>query len=425
MRRLLLALLVLGAFAAAPAHAARTGSCLVPGVDVSCTVWNGRVVSIDDGDTLRVDLFRDGRRAPVRVRLTGVQAMEHLVYSSQTSRRRGECHALEATARLDQLITRGRGRVRLAAQDPSSRSGGRWRRALAVKIRGRWVDIGRILVAEGHALWLPNPNEYAWNADYSLLAEQAAAQGLGLWSTAYCGLGPSEGSPLRVLVNADADRNDNDFINGEWIRIRNLDPVNEVPLGGWWVRDSALRRFVFPEWATLPPGEALTVYAGEGTDTWTEFFWGQDSPVFENAGQGERAMGDGAYLFDPQGDLRAWMTYPCRADCSDPYQGAIDISAKARGREFVRLRNTAPFAVDLEGYRLHSPPYSYAFRRDSIMQPGEEMEIEVRGDPAEDTRLIKHWGETGPILNNGGDRIRLSSLRGVVLGCYAYGDAAC
>ena len=58
-------------------------------------------------------------------------------------------------------------------------------------------------------------------------------------------------------------------------------------------------------------------------------------------------------------------------------------------------------------------------------QPGEEMTIDVLGDPAEDTRLEKHWGETGPILNNGGDRVRVSSFRGVLLDCYAYGSGSC
>ena len=135
---------------------------------------------------------------------------------------------------------------------------------MAVKLNGRWRDVGRILIAEGHALWLPNCNEWAWNADYATLAERAAVQQRGIWSPTYCGLGPSDASPLRVLVNADADGDDHGFINGEWIRIRNLDTVNEVHLGGWWVRDSALRRFTFPDWATLPPGETLTVYAGDG-----------------------------------------------------------------------------------------------------------------------------------------------------------------
>ena len=53
------------------------------------------------------------------------------------------------------------------------------------------------------------------------------------------------------------------------------------------------------------------------------------------------------------------------------------------------------------------------------------MTIDVQGDPAEDSRLEKHWGRSGPILNNGGDKVRLSSFRGVELACYAYGSASC
>jgi hypothetical protein len=43
----------------------------------------------------------------------------------------------------------------------------------------------------------------------------------------------------------------------------------------------------------------------------------------------------------------------------------------------------------------------------------------------EDSRLEKHWGRSSSILNNGGDRVRISSFRGVVVACYAYGSASC
>jgi endonuclease YncB( thermonuclease family) len=425
VRRLFAFLILLAAFAATPAAEARVGSCLAPDVQELCTVWTGRVTYIGDGDTIYVDVKGDRTRKSQHVRLTGFNAMEQSTYSSIASRRRGDCHALEATSRLEQLIRGSRWRVRLAAQNPASHSRLRPRRAVAVRIGGRWHDVGAIMLAEGHALWLPNRQEWAWNAGYSATAEQAAAQGLGLWNPTYCGLGPGDTSPLRVLANADADGNDETGINGEWIRIRNLDPLNEVHLGGWWVRDSALRRYVFPDWATLPPGEALTVYVGKGTDTWTEFFWGLRNPIFENPGGGERAMGDGAYLFDPQGDLRAWMTYPCRTNCVDAYQGAVAVSARPRGRESVTVRNIGAGTIDLDGYLLQTPPYSYAFPRDSVLDPGEEMTIEVRGDPLEDTRLEKHWGRPRAILNNGGDKVRVTSFRGVELDCYAYGTASC
>jgi endonuclease YncB( thermonuclease family) len=424
MRRLLCIALAL-AFTAALAGdaAARTGSCLVPGNKTPCKVWTGHVTWIDDGDTFRVDLDGDRSRAAIKVRITGINAQEQTVYTMDPRRRRGECHAVEATARLEQLIRRSRWRVRLAAIDPSSASQGRWRRAVAVRIGGRWRDVGRILVSEGHALWLPGSAEYAWNGEYNGLAEQAMAKRQNLWNPTYCGAGPSDASPLNVTVNSDADGTDGDNVNGEWVRIRNLDPVNDVHLGGWWVRDSALHRYTFPDYTTIAPNDSLTVYVGSGTNTWTEFYWRSRKPIFDNIAG--RDMGDGAFLFDMQGDLRASMTYPCRLACADPNQGAITITPHPAGTEYVTLRNTSAAAVDLQDYRMESTPWVYTFGRDSVLQAGEAMRIDVRGDPAQDQPLRRFWGKSGPILNNGGDKVRLANFRGVVIGCSAYGTARC
>ena len=425
--RLLLAaaLALVAGLIAVPAAGARTGSCLVPGDPIQCNVWTGKVTFVADGDTIYVDIDNDGTRTAFHVRITGVNAMEQTVYASRASQRRGECHALEATARLERLIKRSRYRVRLAAQDPGSRSRSRLRRSVAVRIGGRWRDVGRRLLAEGHALWLANRSESAWNREYSVLAQRVATQGKGLWNPHYCGVGPYENSPLAIWVNSNADGSDADFVNGEWVKIRNLDPVNPVHLGGWWLRDSALRRYTFPSYTTIAPNDQITVYAGEGSDTWTEFYWDLPGPAFENTTTGEDAMGDGAYLFDVQGDLRTWMIYPCRLNCVDPHQGQIQVGAKSSGREHITLRNLAPAPIDLSTYRLDANPYSYAFDRDSVLLPGEEMRIDVRGDPAEDTRLHKHWGETGAILRNNGDTVRLASYTEITLGCYAWGDKAC
>ena len=49
----------------------------------------------------------------------------------------------------------------------------------------------------------------------------------------------------------------------------------------------------------------------------------------------------------------------------------------------------------------------------------------MRGDPALDTRLDKHWGETGPILRNNGDVLRLRSYTDIEIACFAYGDRSC
>jgi endonuclease YncB( thermonuclease family) len=422
MRVLVLALCAL-AMASVPAEA-RSGSCLLPGVTVRCSLWSGKVTYITDADTIHVRLGGDQQRV-VTVRFTGINAMEQTVYSADPRRRRGACHAVAATGRTEQMIRRGGWRVRLAAMDASSTSRKRWRRAVAVRYGGRWHDIGRALVAEGHALWLPNANEWLWNASYSALAERAAAAHRRLWDPTSCGRGPQDGIALRMEVNGDADGIDEENVNGEWLRIRNLDRVREIHLGGWTLGDSTPRRYAFPAWVTVPPGEELAVRVGRGIDTWTEVFWGLKAPIFGNTDASGHGVGDGAFLFDPDGDLRAWTTYPCRLACADPYQGALELAVNPLGREFVTVRNAGSSDVDLDGYRLWSPPHVYAFDRATALAPGEQLKLQVVGDPDEDARLLKYWGKAGSILNNRGDVVRLTNLRGTVLDCVAYGDRTC
>lgn len=427
MRRLTLLLATFLAVAAIPAtaEAARHRQCLLRGSGPSCYVWTGKVTFIADGDTFYVDIDGDRTRHAFPVRITGINAMEQTTYTSRPSQRRGECHAVEATARLDQLLKGSKYKVRLLAQDPASRSIRRLRRSVAVRSHGRWIDVGRTLLTEGHAIWLPNAREYAWNRDYSILQSRAQRAGINLWDADYCGFGPNEGQPVQMLVNWDADGNDDLDPNGEWVRIKNLDPVNPLPLGGWWLRDSALRRLRFADYTVVPPGGSITVYDGIGDDTDTEVYWGLRRPAFENVTHDERDMGDGAYLFDPQGDLRSSMVYPCREVCNDPNAGALALDVTWRGRESVRITNNGPAAIDLEPYRLVSRPYSYGFAPGSVLEPGETMRVRLYESGDDDSRLIRYWATDGPILNNSGDVVQLRRYDDASVGCFAWGASSC
>ena len=428
MRRpllLLLTFLTAATVVPAAAEAAGRGQCLLRKSGPQCYTWTGKVTFVADADTIYVDVHGDGSRARLPVRITGINAMEQTTYSSRAARRRGECHAVEATSRLEQLLKPAKYKVRLLAQDPASRSGRRLRRAVAVKVGRRWVDVGRTLMTEGHAIWLPNRREHAWNRDYSILQGRAKAAGLNLWDPAFCAPGPSEGQPIRMLVNWDADGNDQLDPNGEWVRISNDDPVNPLPLGGWWLRDSALRRLVFPDWAVVPPGGSITVYDGIGDDTEEEFYWGLKRAAFENVTNDERAMGDGAYLFDPEGDLRATMVYPCRVECADPNAGALGINASPKGRESVRVTNSGQVPIDLEPYRIVSRPYGYAFAPNSVIGPGEVMRVRLYESSQDDGRLVRYWPTNGPILNNGGDVVQLRRFDDVIVACTSWGRRAC
>lgn len=300
------------------AQAAGKRPCIPGTRGPKCTIWKAKVTFVADGDTIEVNVAGDGSSRRDRVRLTGIQAMEQSRYSSDPSKRRGQCHALAATARLEQLLRQGGNTVRLAAQNRRSRTGTRIRRSVSTRIGGHWVDVQQALVSEGLALWLPNSVEYAWNRSYSILAQRAAASGVGLWNRSSCGAGPGDENQLRLWVDWDANGDDSRNGNGEWVKIKNTDPTRAISLAQWWFRDSDLRRYSFPSWATIPAGATITLRIGRGTSRGRTLYWGQRRPVFENATGGARAMGDGGYLFDPQGDLRAWMNYPCRDACADP-----------------------------------------------------------------------------------------------------------
>ena len=426
MSRVLRPVLLLAVAAlVAPAHAAAaSGPCLPDYPNGSqCTVWNGKVRDVGDGDTLDAAIPGDGLGGLLRVRIIGIQAMEQTSY--RASQRAGDCHAVDATTRLEQLVRRSKKRIRVASLYPESRSRGRRLRSVAVRYKGRWRDVGRILISEGHALWWPGRNEDAGNVRYSVLTQRAAAARKGLFSPNYCGIGPNEGHPIKLWVNWDADGADSEDVNGEWVRVRNLDPVNPLPLTGWYLRDSGLRRFTFPPGTVLAPGAYATVYAGQGANFGSEFFWGQPKPVFENTTRDDRGMGDGAYLFDPQGDIRASMIYPCRVGCADPAAGQVAVSAQPRRNEFVEIRNNSAGPLALENYLLKSPPYSYAFAPGTVLNPGETMRVYTQGDPAEDTPLARHWGMTGEILDNGGDSATLVSYTDVTLACAAWGSRSC
>ncbi|WP_051324791.1 lamin tail domain-containing protein [Candidatus Solirubrobacter pratensis] len=407
----------------------------------ACTWWNAKRTFVADGDTIRVHIAGDRPGRIATIRFTGINAMELHRYSARSSRRRGDCHSVEAAALVDSLLERAHGRVRLAAQDPSSVTGGRLRRSVWVRSGGRWQDVARLELQAGLALWLPNAVEHAHNADYSALSQAAAAAHLGLYAPSSCGAGPDDDIPLAVDVNWDADGADGADLNGEWVQIRNLG-ARPLALAGWWLRDSWLRvspqpphrpGYEFPAPAVIPPGGAVRVHSGCGADDASAFHWCQKGGVFDNASTDGRHMGDGAYLFDPQGDLRASEIYPCLVACQDPLQGKVRIAAHPTTPESISVSNAGTEPVDLTGHVVklhlrHRPGrfiFSYAFPVGSVIAPGQTMELLPQGSPAADEPLVKHLARRPYALADTGGAVSLRSFTDVVVDCYAWGDGGC
>ena len=416
-RPALLAAAVLAALLlpASAVEAAPMAPCLPGGEGPRCLVWTGKVLSVNDGDTFMIDLDGDGRRRGVDVRFAAVQAMELTVHHPNPAKRRDECHGIEATARVEQLVKASGKRVRLTAEHASSRSDSRLARHVAVRRGGRWQDLGAILMAEGHALFLANPKEPAWNRIYDELSQQAALAGRGLWDPDHCGAGPAQDVPLTVWVNWNPPGVDNRDVNGEWTKVRNESPSRAISLAGWWIRDSMQRRSTLPAGTTLQPGQTLTLHTGRGTDRGLTRYWGLGVTLFPNVGPDH--LGDGAYLFDPQGDLRASMTYPCLVACEHPDQGALALAADPRGRgESVSVRNVSGRAVGLADKLLVvNDGFAFPLGDRSALAPGEERELRLGAD----------LGMGRPIMRDGGGVARIATYRDVTLACDAWGSGRC
>jgi endonuclease YncB( thermonuclease family) len=412
--RLALLAVTLAALVAPAAAGAARVPCLPDGGGPSCRVWTGTVLSVNDGDTFKIDLDGDGRRRGVDVRLAGVQAMELTVHHPDPANRRDECHGIEATARVEALVRGSRRRVRLTAQHASSRSDRRLARHVAVRRDGRWQDVGAILMAEGHALFLSNPKESAWNLRYDELSQHAALAGRGLFDPTHCGAGPAQDVPLRIWANWNPPGVDNRDLNGEWTKVRNDSPDRAVPLAGWWIRDSMQRRFTLPAGTVLGPGQTLTLHTGSGPDRGLTFHWGLGVTLYPNPEDG--GEGDGAYLFDPQGDLRAAMTYPCLVACGHPDAGALTLSADPRGSESVTVRNVAGRPVDLADKVLGvNEGFAFPFGDGVVLRPGQALELDLADD----------LGLDRPIMRDAGGSVRVATFRDVTLACDAWGSGRC
>ena len=287
----------------------------------------GTVVLVSDGDTIDVKIdgvAADPGREGTRIRFLATQATELYEYHRDLAKVTGECHAVDAAKRLKTLLYTASGagrRVRLTARDASSSNLGRESRFVATKSAdGTWHDVGAVLMSEGQVLPSYQKVEYTNNKLYRTLSQAAAAKGVGLWDTGFCGNGPT--ANLSVRVKWDADGDDSVNVNGEYVKITNHGPY-PVKLSGWWVRDSATRKlatatqtrrgFIFPSGATVAAGASVYVHDGKkpASAKAGHFYYGLTVPIFENVTGAPVYLGDGAYLFDPQGDLRGWEQYPC------------------------------------------------------------------------------------------------------------------
>jgi micrococcal nuclease len=393
--RILLPTLVLAiALVAVPSAHAKRVPCVVGTKAPKCKAWTAKVKFAADGDTFRPRI-KEGKKWTPRgqktVRMTGIQAPELKSYS-RAHGRSGNCMGVEAAEQLEKLIKRRT--VRLVAMKGASTTAGgrhRLRRTVQVKKGGKWIDPAMVMLEKGLVLWLPNgSDEWAWNGVYGRLAEEAAARGVGLWNPNACSKNASAAAApdtLRLKVKWDAEGTDSrKTANGEWVRIHNDDPANPVSLKGWSLRDSDLRGqkmrsgYQFPANAVIPAGGSITVHVGSGNDHDGIFYWGENKVIFDNATNDKKQMGDGAYLFDDDSEMRGHLQYPCRATCAEPLDGKLGVTARYMGieHEWVTIANRSTEWISLDEYEVENVPYFYEFTSRDVIAPGKAITLWLR-----------------------------------------------
>lgn len=107
---------------------------------------------------------------------------------------------------------------------------------------------------------------------------------------------------LKIInINYDAEGDDNENPNGEWVEIKNVEilPVN---MKDFILKDKANHMFTFPEFI-LNSEEIVRVYSGCGENSSYSLYWCSKGAIWNNDT-------DTAFLYDSQGNLIDKYEYP-------------------------------------------------------------------------------------------------------------------
>ena len=431
------ALLALG-LASAATPLLSTGA----GAATTTTYWEGRVVTVVDGDTVEVDIAGDGTSTPVTIRNAGIQTTE----MNRSTTGVPDCHAVPALEGLKALLPVG-SRVRLSAwyaDSYSSATDGQGRRRPiryvdridtdSAGVR-RYVDVQHAQVLAGHAMWKTEPVEKARDATYNAAMQVAMAKRVNLWNSSLCGAGPSQANPLRMWINYEADGSDLENLQGEYLRLQNRGST-DVALAGWRLRlaggamarssdDVSQDEFVFPAGSVVRAGGHVTIRVTKGVQDPSrgEFFLNQATlPFFPNVSDPRLGWpGKAVFLMDPATsgalvgrDMRAVAVYPCLAACARPPLEIAAVQSKGTESVDVRVRSGVTSAVDLTGVVLMKTGYVHELPPGAVLAPGEVLRVYTGTGTS--SRLTRYWGRTTPILSDGGgDTVALRTAESTVL----------
>jgi hypothetical protein len=168
-----------------------------------------------------------------------------------------------------------------------------------------------------------------------------------------------------------------------------------------------------------------------GPATPNVFYWCRPRPVFENAGDQRTQIGDGGYLFDRQGDLRASMIYPCTVACTDALAGRVQLAVHPTTPESIDITNVSAGPVDLDRHvvalrtRSGASILSYPFLGPTVLMPGQTLQLLTAGAAANDEPLVRHIPGNGALLADTGNAVSLETYDDALVTCAAWGIGHC
>jgi endonuclease YncB( thermonuclease family) len=380
--------------------------------------YSGTATKDVDGDTEYIDIAGDGL-GPVSVRNAGIQAMEA-----------GQCHYATAAAEMSSLTT-GK-TVTLSTPNPALYNDGRPVRTITTGGSDGTVDVQQVMLRNGYALWLNLTGETTNGYEYRLAMEEAMADHLHLWDYDGCGVGPQSDVKPIMWINYDADGDDtstyNTGFNGEYVRIWN--PSSQpLSLSGWWLRNATHDAVITFGDRSIPANGTIIVRVGHGTNTASTVYWNQSTAMFINPTSQTGDIGSGMYLYDPLGNPRAWVDYPCVYQCAVPGLKISKVNYDAPGNdltnpngEYISIQTTGG-AVNLSRIVMEFSGRLYRFGFGNVLEPGQTMSL--HSGKGTNTGLTKYFGSSIPYLANSGGVVRLRTTEDVAIACASYGDEHC
>lgn len=240
-----------------------------------------------DGDTVDVR-FMDGTADTVR--LLGVDAPEvggrnepgefEGVSDTDAGRQCLADAARDATAFVEGHLADQT--VRIVLDEVADRRGD-YGRLLAYVVLTNGTNLNYRLVETGHAR--------VYDADFTqserFYAAESRAQSArrGLWRCRDPDSANRESSTaLRIVtIHADAEGNDHENLDDEYVVFRNAGP-EPLELDGWTVSDAGGHVYAFPAGFRLEANASVTLYTGRGRDSADSLYWGSNEAVWNNDG---------------------------------------------------------------------------------------------------------------------------------------------